>query len=250
MSITQRTGAAGLALGLALLAGCGGGSEEDADGGGGGDTSAADEFAAGSAQEIAAAAVEATTAVDSLTLSGTLTSDGQDISIDLSLNKASECSGTIGVGEGTAEIISLESGAFLKGDAAFWAASAGEAQGKMMTNLIGEKWLQLSPEQNQFGAFCDLDSFLEDLSDIQGDDTTAEKGEVEDIDGTQAISLTETEDGGSTIGWVATEGEHFLIRVERTGEDSGVVDLGGFNEPVDVTEPDKADVVDLASLGG
>lgn len=243
-------GAVALAVAIGGLSACSGGDEGGSQGES--EEAAADDFTAGTAKEIAEAAVRDTTAVSSLTMSGDITTGGQEIGIDLSLNTDGQCRGTIGVGGGEAEIISLEDTAFLRGDEAFWAASAGgEAAAQAITRAVGEKWIRLPEDQNQFGDFCDLDGLLDEFEEVGSGEEAPEKGEVTDVNGVEAIALIDTNaDGDQTTGWVAVDEPHHLVRIEVGGDEAGTIDLGGFDEPLDLTEPDAADVVDFSTIIG
>ena len=101
-----------------------------------------------------------------------------------------------------------------------------------------------------FGEFCQLDSLLEELVSDEGD-TTYEKGEVADVDGTQAIAVTSSSDEGDSVGYVAVDGEHYLVKVEVTeGDEPGAITFSDFDAEVPAEAPPEADTVNLDELGG
>src|SRR6187551_3281497 len=84
---------------LALTAGCGGSDDED-----GGDS----DFAKQSGDEIAAEAKSDMKDLDEVTFSGEITSDGDTVTLDVQASSAGDCTGSIGIGGGTAEILAKD----------------------------------------------------------------------------------------------------------------------------------------------
>lgn len=250
----MRTTKGAVALVTALItigaAGCGGGGDSE-EAGSGTSSSAAGanaDFVAMSPEEIKAEVVADMKALESMSMSASFTSDGQDVGFDLALDTDGTCVGTMTVGKGTAQILSVNGASYLKGDEAFWDASAGSGQGKQMQEMLGDRWAKLPAGQGGFESFCDLDSLLADFGTEDDGSTTVTKGDEGEVDGQPALQLVTDEDGGSTTVWVATSGEdHYILSIERSGEQSGSITLSGFNEPVEATEPSDAEVMDLSS---
>ncbi|WP_127479293.1 hypothetical protein [Nocardioides pantholopis] len=238
--------------GLALLTACGdsGDSGDDSGGSSGsGDASsgaAAEAFVDQSADEIVAEAKKATGTLTSVRLLGELTSDGQTIGMDLVASKGGDCTGSITLGDATAEIRSLDGTTWFRPDEAFWRAQGG-AQADQLIALIGDKWV-VQPGDEGFAEVCDLDSLLEETVDET--DNTYEKGEVGDVEGEQAIAIDATdEDGEKSTAYVLVDGEHYLTKLERQGAEGGAVTLTDFNEEFQVEAPPENEVVDLSKLG-
>lgn len=233
----------------ALLTGCGG--DDDSDGGtssdGGADTSA---FTDQSAEEIADAAKEAMSGLESVRMSGAITTGGQEVELDLALSKAGECAGTISLGGASAELIGTDGTAWFKPSDEFWSAQAG-AQAETIISLVAGRWVVVPGDDDSFSQFCNLDSMLEQMVSGDGADSY-EKGDVSDVDGTEAIAITSNdEENGSSMGYVQVEGDHYLVKIERTeGEDLGAMTFSDFNEEIDAEAPPAEDVVDLNELGG
>src|SRR4051794_22651625 len=82
---------------LFLAAGCGGDSDK-----GGADSA----FAKKSGTEIADAAKADMKTLDSVKFTGEITTDGDDISVEIQASSAGDCTGSIGLGGGTAEVAS------------------------------------------------------------------------------------------------------------------------------------------------
>ncbi len=239
----------GLVGTLALLTACGGGDSSDDDQDNkGGDTAAAEDFTDQSADEIMAAARKATGELTSVRLVGDLTNDGQELGMDLVASKGGDCTGSVTLGDATAEIRSLDGTTWFRPDEAFWKAQGG-AQADQLIKLIGDKWV-LQPEgEGGLGEVCDLDSLFEDAVDEKDDDSTYEKGDVTDVEGEQAIAIDATDaDDETSTAYVLVEGEHYLTKLERKGTDSGTVTLSDFNKDVEVEAPADDEVIDLNNL--
>ena len=81
-----RIGLAVASIGLAAaLTACGGSEEED--------------FTEQSGDKIAQESKAAMSGLDAVKVSGDITSDGQEISIDMQVNSDAKCNGSIGAGE-------------------------------------------------------------------------------------------------------------------------------------------------------
>ena len=141
---------AGTMLGLALAA-CG------SDGG--------NDFADGSVDEIKEAAIADMKALESMTLDGSLTQEGEELELSLSMDTDGNCVGTISQGGGTAEFISADGDFYLKGDEAFWRISTPAAQAEATVALAADNWVDLGADAGGVSDICDLDSMIEDLAD-------------------------------------------------------------------------------------
>lgn len=234
---------------LALTSSCGGGDDgADPQADASVDTSA---FTDQSADEIVADAEEAMKSLESMRLSGQLSSSGQEISLDLQVASGGDCTGSIGVAGGSADLLSVDGATWFKPDEAFWKASAGP-QADLITATVGDKWVQLPPGEASFAQFCDLDQLLaEILSDDAADEGSYTKGEVGEVDGEPTITITKEDDqDGPSDGYILVEGEHYIVQLERTGEQTGKISFSDFNEEFTAEAPADDEVIDLGSLGG
>lgn len=201
-------------------------------------------FADKSAKTIVDAAVKDTTSLSSVTMSGTVTSDGKQNDIRLSSDTKGNCAGTLGIGGGHADVVATGGTSYIHGDEAFWRSAAGSAADQII-GLLGDKWAKL-PGGAGFGDACDLDTMFQQLDDIKG---TLSNGGTGKVGGKDAQEIISKKSGSTTHAWIATDGKHYLLKVEKTGDDAGTLTLSGFDEPVKADVPDAQDVVDLTSLG-
>lgn len=230
--------AAGVLAAVALT-GCGGDDgDEDAD------------FADQSIEDIKDAVLDDMKQADSFTLTGDFTQDGQPLSIDMAIGKNGDCAGSITIQGGTAEVIAGPDGTFMKGDEAFWTVAAGgnTAQAQQLMSFLGDKWAKMSAaDAGNFAELCDVDNFIDELEDSDEDDAEGEKGDREEIDGQDALEITaEGDDGGTNHIWVATEGEHYILKLEAEGGDEpGALTFTDYNEPVDAEAPAEGEYVEF-----
>jgi hypothetical protein len=224
-------------LGVLGLAGCGGSDDKD-----GGDS----DFAKQSGDKIAADAKADMKDLDAVKFSGEITSSGGTTTLDVQASSAGDCTGSIGVGGGTAEILAKDGTNWFKPDEAFWRANAGDSADAIMS-AVGDKWV-LDTDSN-FAQFCDIDAFFDNLfKDEQGAGKYQTTG-TDEIDGQQVIKVEQSDDNGTSVGYVLIDGDHYLLKLERTeGDEPGHLEFSDFNEEFDVTAPADDEVIDLSTV--
>jgi hypothetical protein len=227
--------AAGFGM-AALLSACGGG----------------DDFIDQSGQKIADASKKAMGDLDSVKVAGTITTSGQEVSIDVQTNADGDCTGSIGAGGGTAELLGVDGDVWFKPDEAFWRASAGDSADQILS-VVGDKWVVVPTGDDGFGQFCDIDDLLEEL--INSDKEAGEKYTAQDtekVDGDEAVPVEHTsKDDGTSVGYVLADDPHYLVKIEKTdGDDTGSVVFSEFDEKFDVEAPAEGDIIDLDNLQG
>ena len=227
---------------LVLTSACGGSSDS---------ASKSSDFTSQSADAIVAAAQADMRALDSMSFSGSMTSSGQEVTIDMQVASGGDCTGTIGVAGGSAEILGVDGSTWFRPDEAFWNASAG-AQAALIIATVGDKWVLLPPGDASFGQFCDLDQFLGQIfTDDSTDTGTYTKGKTAEVDGETTIVVSKDDpQGGPSDGYIQVDGDHYLVKLEKTGEDAGTISFSDFDAAVSMTAPTDAEVIDLSSLGG
>jgi hypothetical protein len=208
-------------------------------------------------QEIAEEAIDATKGADSLRIKGSGRSDQDKIRIDLAVDKQGECTGTLGIDGGTLRLIKIEDIIYVNGDDAFWTRTAEEegVDAQELINLIDGRWLKVPPGADGAGdaaELCDIDALVQEFETYASDGGS--KGGETEVDGQPAITLTREEDGATTITYVATEDEPYILRVvTQGGDEPGDLTLTDYDKPVSATAPSSEDVVDvdeLEQLGG
>ena len=231
-----RIALAAVGLGTAaLLTACGGG----------------DDFTDQSADDIVSAAKSEMGDLKAVKVSGSVTSDGQQIDIDLQSSSDGSCTGTIGVAGGSTELLGVDGSTWMRPDEAFWRATAGDTADQVMA-AVGDKWVVIPPEDDSFNTFCDLGDLLDQLlKDDETDGSTYSKNGTEEVDGENAVKVdNEDPKDGTSTGYVLVDEPHYLVKIEKTdGEDTGNITFSAFDEEFDVEAPGDDEVIDLDQLG-
>ena len=226
---------AGLGL-AASLGACGGGGDSD--------------FADQSGEEIADASQEAMKDLDAVKVSGAVTTQGQEVEMDVRANADGDCSGSIGAGGGTAELLGVGDRLWFKPDEAFWRATAGENAEQILT-IVGDRWVVVPDRDSAFNDFCDLDELIDEVTGSD-DEATFTKGDTEDVDGDEVILLErESDEDGTSTSYVLVDEPHYVVKIERAeGDDTGAVSFSEFDAEFDVEAPGADEVVDFDKLAG
>lgn len=231
-----RIGLAVAGLGaLAVLAACGG-----------------SDFADGSADEIVTASKDDMGDLEAVKVSGELTSGGQAIRLDLQANSDGDCTGSIGIGDGSAELLGVGGDTWMKPDEAFWLSIAGDSADQVLA-AVGDKWVVVPDDQDSIKEFCDVDELLDQLlKDDDGDKSTYTKKGTDTVDGDGVVKIdNEDPEDGTSTGYVLVDEPHYLVKIEKTsGDDTGSVTFSEFDEEFDVSAPSDDEVVDLDNLAG
>ena len=221
---------------LGLSAGCGG-SDDD-----GGDS----DFAKQSGDKIAADAKADMKDLEEVKFTGEITSDGDKVTLDVQASSAGDCTGSIGLGGGNAEILAKDGQNWFKPDEDFWRANAGDSADAIIS-AVGDKWV-LDTDSN-FSQFCDLDAFFDNLFKSDESSSKYETTGTEELDGEEVVKVEQSDDDGTSIGYVLIEGDHYLLKLERTeGDEPGRLEFSDFDEEFDVTAPADDEVIDLSTI--
>ncbi len=213
-------------------------------------TDDSEKFADGSADDIVKTAKADMAELDAVKVAGTIASDGKEVSLDLQVDSDDDCTGSLGVGSGTTELLGVGGTIWIRPDEAFWRASAGDAADKVIA-AVGDKWVVLPATDDSFKQFCDVNALLDQmLKENDSDHGKYTKQGTDSVDGDDVVKVDNTDDQGSATGYVLTDDPHYLVKIVKTdGEDTGEMAFSEFNETFEVEAPADADVVDLGSLG-
>src|SRR4249919_938485 len=151
MTSSRIRAVAALAVLLVLAAGCGGKDDES-----GADSA----FAKESGDKIADAAKADMKTLDEVKFTGEIASGGDSIKLDVQASSAGDCTGSIGIGDGTAEVLAKDGTNWFRPDEAFWRANAGDSADAIIA-AVGDKWV-LDTDAN-FSQFCDLEAFFDNV---------------------------------------------------------------------------------------
>src|SRR4051794_1300974 len=204
----SRIGAVAALSVLVLAAGCGGKDAADS------------ALAKQSGDKIADAAKADMKSLDQVKFTGEITSNGQTITLDVQAASTGDCTGSIGIGDGKAEIVAKDGTNWFKPDEAFWRANAGDSADAII-QAVGDKWV-LDTDSN-FSQFCDLEAFFDNLFKDDESSGPYKTTGTDEIDGQDVVKVVQTDDQGTATGYVLIDGKHYLVKIERTEGDSGHV---------------------------
>ena len=228
-----------LAALLGGLTACGGTASS------GKDTSYADE----SPKKILADAKASMSSLESVHLSGTGLDDGDEMSIDMTVSTAGDCTGTIGTPDGEMTLLVVGGKAWFKADRKFWKTNAGSDADAVLA-MVGKKWVAGGEDLGDLTSFCDWDElseeFLEFLvpSTIQG--LTIKKSK-DQIDGQPVIKLEDRSSEQGTI-YVQAEEPHYVVKVSSTGKEAADLTFSGFDEPTEIVAPKPRQQIDFENM--
>ncbi len=221
-------------LAAGALAACG--SSSGAGGSGGSGNGVASKSPTG----ILNAASQAVAAASSVHISGTITSGGTPITLDMHLVAGKGATGQISSRGLSAQLVSLGQYVYINGAESFWKTFAGPT----IAQKLAGKWLK-TPASGSFSSLANLTNMRLLFGQAFGSHGTLAKGQTTTVNGQQVVALRDTTKGGTL--YVATTGAPYPIEIVKAGSSSGQVRFDQFNQPVSLTPP--ANAVDLASLG-
>lgn len=191
------------------------------------------------ADEILDAAEEALTDAESVHVSGTIGAGNETFTLDLTY-AGTNISGTVEVFGVSTEIRKLGNDVYVRAaDTSLFAQFLTPEQ-QVLLPLIAGKWVKVNAGLAAGflpGAPLSVDQFTVHAPPL-------EKGEVTEIDGTSAITVTDAD--GQTFA-VAIVGEPYLLESSHEGN---TLTFSDYNEPVTVEAPAETDVVDVMTLLG
>ena len=135
------------------------------------------------------------------------------------------------------------------------ATVANAAAAPQHAKLVGDRWVT-GDDMDSFNSFCDLDDITDRITGSD-DDQNMTKGEVEDVNGQEAIKVSGPDDDSSASAgadtevisvWIATDDPHHLLRISHTGDEPGTIDMLDYDKPVDATAPAAEDTIDFSQL--
>lgn len=196
-------------------------------------------------------------------LTGTITTDGRPLDVDLALGDDGSCTGTLGVAGGVAEVRAAEGGAWFRPDATLWSSIVDadtDDAGERIAEAVGERWVVL--EDDDLRALCDFRSIMSSLVSPPGDGRVYSSAGTEEVDGAPVLRIRSDDGnqgrgaggGGTTYGYIRADAPHYLVRTERPGgEAPATMTFSDFDVAPDVAAPAADDVVapdELDALAG
>lgn len=217
-----------LAASVAIaLAGCGGSSSGNG-------------VASKSPEQILTASKAAAESASSVHVSGTFSTGGMPVSLDVSLAAGRGGHGQLSESGLSFELIVVDNTIYIKGSRGFYEHFAGPTA----ADLLQGKWLKAPANSGQLGTLASLTNLSKILGQTLVSSGSIAKGSSTSINGQSAIELTDTAKDGSLF--VATTGQPFPLQINKRGAEAGKVTFSAWNQPVTLTPP--AGALDLSQL--
>jgi hypothetical protein len=206
------------------------------------------DFADKSYDDIKKAAIDDMKDLSAVHVDAAITSEGQDVSLEMSMSDDGNCTGSVGFGDAGAELLQNDDGAWFKPNEGLLQQLLGE-QADAAVEFVGDNWVA-DPDGVVVGSNCDLDSFLESVTSDEKDESDTKVEGTEKIDGEEAVKITFTNDDGDGTAYVLTDSPHYIAKFEVEGDEPGTVTFSDFDEDVEAESPGDDEVVDLDDFQG
>ncbi|MFD7701710.1 hypothetical protein [Streptomyces caelestis] len=238
-----------------LITGCGSGSDS-AEGGAGSAAPTAEgpaepkhPFDTMTPEQIDRQAREAVKDATSMRWTGSFSSAGRHMEVDLAVDVHGSCNGTVSSrSTGTWHIIRKGSLVHFKAEEEYWRAAFGREMTagrteEMVAHFTG-RWIKPPKGMSEIvGNMCDgVTSRIEALSRASGGSTTREADAT--VNGRPVAVLSDT----TTTVYVAKKGKPYALRITTTGDEPTDVTLTDYDKPVDTTPPPPDQVLDPTTL--
>lgn len=217
-----------------LLSACGGGDDSVGHAG----TKRA--FADQSPTAIKKAALAAMKDLKSVRMTGTTGTGDQPVTIDIVMDAAGDCRGSISIGIASSDLLAADGHAWLKPDTAFWMNQLGRDYDSFVA--LKGKWVEIPDNGSGFSGFCDLEGLVSGLAETKGSaKVSVQEGTV---DGEHVVRLTSHRKGQTLTTLIAADEPHHLLQLDSTTEAGGTLlnlVFAHFDEPLKVKAPAPGD---------
>jgi hypothetical protein len=205
-------------------------------------------FAGQTAEQVLAAAKAAAATAKSVHVKGSVTQDGETMTLDMTMAAGGLADGTMTVQGGLLTLRRIGQEAYMQGDKKFWAASgAGEAAA-----LLTGKWIKMPIAQKDFGdfnSFTDLKTFVAEGLTPEG---TVTRVAGKPIGGVETVGLSDGTSDGAGILYISTGTPPYPLLTEPVAGATSTdrMEFSDWDAAVDITAPPADEVVDIAKLAG
>ena len=222
------------------------------------------DFAKQDGDAIVAAASEAMLDVQSMRITGQARSKGNQVFIDLRLDREDNCTGAVRLGGSNIDIRRAGDRVWLKGESGAYNRLSRTPLPRDLLEKLSTTWL-LFEDDKEMRRLCDLEDLLESFEvvdlveddesdggkgkgknkdDLSGDVPTTVGDETSE-DGQKVVQLSGSPGGQhEELAWVRSEAPHHVVRLESTStQDGGSIAFSEFDEEFEVEVPKDKDVM-------
>jgi hypothetical protein len=180
---------------------------------------------------IIAQAQKAAEGASSVKVSGSVSSAGTQLTLDLQIAQGKGAKGTISEGPLSFELVRVGGSVYIKGSAAFYQHFAGSEAAK----LLQGRWLQAPATSGEFATLGGLTDMHQLLGTVLGQHGSLVKGGTSTISGKKVVAVKDTSKGG--VLYVATTGKPYPVQISKTGSTGGKVTFSEWDRPITITAP-------------
>lgn len=223
------------------------------------------DFAKQDGDAIVAAASEAMLDVQSMRITGQARSKGNQVFIDLRMDREDNCTGAVRLGGSNIDIRRVGDRVWLKGESGAYNRLSSTPLPRYLLEKLSTTWVLFEDDKEMRG-LCDLEDLLEsfevvdlvesgegrgkgkgngkDKDDLSGDVPTTVGDETSE-DGQKVVQLSGSPGGQhEELAWVRSEAPHHVVRLESTStQDGGSIAFSEFDEEFEVEVPKDKDVM-------
>ncbi|MFF4951602.1 hypothetical protein ACWC2K_08735 [Streptomyces chattanoogensis] len=215
------------------------------------------DLAGKSAQQISDTALHELAAAKSLRVRTLSTADPGKL--DISLDEAGNCTGTISKGSyGRVDLVKRGNKVWMKPDAAFWKTQLPGKDGSDAARKYAGRYLHGTtgdPILQNLSAACDLNAFQQSATGPTGPPPSGHptprltKGKPTVQEGTRVLPVVKKIDGVTQTLYVAIDGKHYPRKLTAEADhETGTVLLSNYDKPVPSKTPPPGKTVDVSVL--
>jgi hypothetical protein len=196
-----------------------------------GSSSSGNGVASKSPAQILEAAMKAAKSAATMHVSGTMSDEGQPVSLDLELEAGKGGKGTIALEGLSVRLVQINGAVYMNGSEAFYRHVAGSAAAQ----LLRGKWLKAPASDANFASLAsltDLDKLIGSTLAAHGALVAAGTGMVR---GQNVVGVTDKTKGGTL--YVATTGPAYPLEIAKSGSSGGTIVFERWNKPVTLEAP-------------
>lgn len=190
--------------------------------------------------EIVSAAQKAAESAKSVRVSGSVSTAGLKLSLDLQIAQGKGAKGSISEGPLSFELVRLGNSVYIKGSSAFYEHFAGGEAAK----LLEGKWLQAPASTGEFATLGSLTDMHQLLTEVLGQSDSLVKSGTSTVDGKKVVAVKDK--SKESILYVATTGKPYPIQISKAGGTGGKVTFDEWDAPITITAPSGA--IDINKL--
>ncbi|MDJ0343200.1 hypothetical protein QMK19_13480 [Streptomyces sp. H10-C2] len=217
-----------------------------------GSTAGATGLDAFTAKEISDRAKDALKSVSSVKVDFAAVDRGKAVQLKAAMSRSGECAGAMSQGKETMQFIGADHVSYMKANDAFW-KDAGGKNADGLLELVHGKWMKVpgdAAKDKDLASFCDLDTFLKELSS-DDDAATFSKGRPTTVDGQPVVTIIQKKSATTTTIYVASVGTPYPLKITNEGGSGpGHATFADFDKPVKAVAPPASETVDVSKFMG